>query len=188
MFTTGNTHLKYRKHPVHSAAHKLKIRSSRLVLTTAGTDLDSTDRAAIGGAKNSSASELLKHPILSLWNSRGVCVFVSVYVCVGGGSGEETHCSKGNSHTHFYAKHLAVYLTDPRGSICAKTAAGNACVLVSGGGGGSADGGAKVVAYSWGGMKTANEQCSCLEGCSFLLLLKRCIMQLCLLKTFVSFH
>ena len=48
MFTTGNTHLKYRKkHRVHSAAHKLKIRSSRLVLTTAGTDLDSTDRAAI---------------------------------------------------------------------------------------------------------------------------------------------
>ena len=39
MFTTGNTHLKYRKHRVHSAAHKLKIRSSRLVLTTAGTDL-----------------------------------------------------------------------------------------------------------------------------------------------------
>ena len=75
MFTTGNTHLKYRKHCVHSAAHKLKIRSSRLVLTTAGTDLDSTDRAAIGGgggggAKNSSASELLKRPILSLWNSR----------------------------------------------------------------------------------------------------------------------
>ena len=70
MFTTGNTHLKYRKHRVHSAAHKLKIRSSRLVLTTAGTDLDSTDRAAIGGAKNSSASELLKRPILSLWNSR----------------------------------------------------------------------------------------------------------------------
>ena len=71
MFTTGNTHLKYRKHRVHSAAHKLKIRSSRLVLTTAGTDLDSTDRAAIGGAKNSSASELLKRLILSLWNSRG---------------------------------------------------------------------------------------------------------------------
>ena len=70
MFTTGNTHLKYRKHRVHSAAHKLKIRSSRLVLTTAGTDLDSTDRAAIGGAKNSSASEPLKRPILSLWNSR----------------------------------------------------------------------------------------------------------------------
>ena len=70
MFTTGNTHLKYRKHCVHSAAHKLKTRSSRLVLTTAGTDLDSTDRAAIGGAKNSSASEQLKHPILSLWNSR----------------------------------------------------------------------------------------------------------------------
>ena len=70
MFTTGNIHLKYRKHPVHSAAHKLKIRSSRLVLTTAGTDLDSTDRAAIGGAKNSSASEPLKRPILSLWNSR----------------------------------------------------------------------------------------------------------------------
>ena len=67
MFTTGNTHLKYRKHRVHSAAHKLKIRSSRLVLTTAGTDLDSTDRAA----KNSSASEPLKRPILSLWNSRG---------------------------------------------------------------------------------------------------------------------
>ena len=68
MFTTGNTHLKYRKHPVHSAARKLKIRSSRLVLTTAGTDLDSTERAAknssgelkIGGAKNSSASEQLK--------------------------------------------------------------------------------------------------------------------------------
>ena len=70
MFTTGNTHLKYRKHRVHSAAHKLKIRSSRLVLTTAGTDLDSTDKAAIGGAKNSSASEPLKRPILSLWNSR----------------------------------------------------------------------------------------------------------------------
>ena len=70
MFTTGNTHLKYRKPRVHSAAHKLKIRSSRLVLTTAGTDLDSTDRAAIGGAKNSSASEPLKRPILSLWNSR----------------------------------------------------------------------------------------------------------------------
>ena len=69
MFTAGNTHLKYRRHRVHSAAHKLKIRSSR-VLTT-GTDLDSTDRAAIGGAKNSSASELLKRPILSLWNSRG---------------------------------------------------------------------------------------------------------------------
>ena len=50
MFTTGNTHLKYRKHRVHSAAHKLKIRSSRLVLTTAGTDLDSTDRAAIWGS------------------------------------------------------------------------------------------------------------------------------------------
>ena len=70
MFTTGNTHLKYRKHRVHSAAHKLKIRSSQLVLTTAGTDLDSTDRSAIGGAKNSSASEPLKRPILSLWNSR----------------------------------------------------------------------------------------------------------------------
>ena len=70
MFTTGNTHLKYRKHPVHSAAHKLKIRSSRLVQTTAGTDLDSTDRVAIGGAKNSSASKPLKRPILSLWNSR----------------------------------------------------------------------------------------------------------------------
>ena len=69
MFTTGNTHLKYTKHPVHSAAHKLKIRSSQLVLTTAGTDLDSTDRAAIRGAKNSSASEPLKRPILSLWNS-----------------------------------------------------------------------------------------------------------------------
>ena len=68
MFTTGNNHLKYRRHRVHSEAHKLKIRSSRLVLTT-GTDLDSTDRAAIGGAKNSSASELLKRPILSLWNS-----------------------------------------------------------------------------------------------------------------------
>ena len=51
MFTTGNTHLKYRKHRVHSAAHKLKIRSSRLVLTTAGTDLDSTDRAAMGELK-----------------------------------------------------------------------------------------------------------------------------------------
>ena len=50
MFTTGNTHLKYRKHRVHSAAHKLKIRSSRLVLTTAGTDLDSTDRAAMKGS------------------------------------------------------------------------------------------------------------------------------------------
>ena len=49
MFTTGNTHLKYRKHRVHSAAQKLKIRSSRLVLTTAGTDLDSTDRAAMWG-------------------------------------------------------------------------------------------------------------------------------------------
>ena len=47
MFTTGNTHLKYRKHRVHSASHKLKIRSSPLVLTTAGTDLDSTDRAAM---------------------------------------------------------------------------------------------------------------------------------------------
>ena len=70
IFTTGNTHLKYRKHRVHSAAHKLKIRSSRLVLTTAGTDLDSTDRAATGGAKHSSASEPLKRPILSLWNSR----------------------------------------------------------------------------------------------------------------------
>ena len=44
MFTTGNTQLKYKK---HRAAHKLKIRSSRLVLTTAGIDLDSTDRAAI---------------------------------------------------------------------------------------------------------------------------------------------
>ena len=42
--------LTYRKHPVHSAAHKLKIRSSRLVLTTAGTDLDSTDRAAMWGS------------------------------------------------------------------------------------------------------------------------------------------
>ena len=73
MFTTGNTHLKYKKHRAHSAAHKLKIRSSRLVLTTAGTDLDSTDRAAIGGAKNSSASEPLKRPILSLWNSRDRC-------------------------------------------------------------------------------------------------------------------
>ena len=60
----------------------------------------------------------------------------------------------------------------------------------------SADGGAKVVVYSWGGMKTASEQRSCLEGCSFLLLLKRCIMHICLklvaavmpLKTFVSFH
>ena len=51
MFTTGNTHLKYRKHCVHSAAHKLKTRSSRLVLTTAGTDLDSTDRAAMGELK-----------------------------------------------------------------------------------------------------------------------------------------
>ena len=51
MFTTGNTHLKYRKQRVHSAAHKLKIRSSRLVLTTAGTDLDSTDRAAMGELK-----------------------------------------------------------------------------------------------------------------------------------------
>ena len=50
MFTTGNTHIKYRKHPVHSAAHKLKIRSSRLVLTTAGSDLDSTDRAAMWGS------------------------------------------------------------------------------------------------------------------------------------------
>ena len=50
MFTTGNTHLKYRKHRVHSAAHKLKIRSSRLVLTTAGSDLDSTDRAAMWGS------------------------------------------------------------------------------------------------------------------------------------------
>ena len=50
MFTTGNTHLKYRKHPVHSVAHKLKIRSSWLVLTTAGTDLDSTDRAAMWGS------------------------------------------------------------------------------------------------------------------------------------------
>ena len=50
MFTTGNTHLKYRKHCVHSAAHKLKIRSSRLVLTTADTDLDSTDRAAMLGS------------------------------------------------------------------------------------------------------------------------------------------
>ena len=49
MLTTGNTHLKYRKHPVHSAAHKLRIRSS-LVLTTAGTDLDSTDRAAMWGS------------------------------------------------------------------------------------------------------------------------------------------
>ena len=76
MFTTGNTHLKYRKHRVHSAAHKLNIRSSRLVLTTAGTDLDSTDRAAIGGAKNSSASEPLKRPILSLWNSRAVCKII----------------------------------------------------------------------------------------------------------------
>ena len=47
--TTGNAHLKYRKLRVHSAAHKLKIRSSRLVLTTAGTDLDSTDRAAMWG-------------------------------------------------------------------------------------------------------------------------------------------
>ena len=75
MFTTGNTHLKYRKHPVHSAAHKLKIRSSRLVLTTAGTDLDSTNTviASYGGAKNSSASELLKRPILSLGNSLVPC-------------------------------------------------------------------------------------------------------------------
>ena len=112
-----------------------------------------------------------------------VCVCVCVYECVGGGGGEETHCSKGNSHTHFYAKHLAGYLIDPRGSVHAKTAAGYACVLVSGGGGGGhADGVAKVVACSWGGMKTANEQCSCLEGCSFSFLLKRCIMQLCLLK------
>ena len=51
MFTTGNTHLKYRKYRVHSAACKLKIRSSRLVLTTAGADLDSTDRAAMGELK-----------------------------------------------------------------------------------------------------------------------------------------
>ena len=73
MFTTGNTHIKYRKHRVHSAAHKLKIRNSRLVLTTAGTDLDSIDRAAMGGgAKNSSASEQLKQPILGQWNSRDV--------------------------------------------------------------------------------------------------------------------
>ena len=50
MFTTGNIHLKYRKHRVHLAAHKLKMTSSRLVLTTAGTDLDSTDRAAIWGS------------------------------------------------------------------------------------------------------------------------------------------
>ena len=50
MFTTGNTHLKYRKHHEHSAAHKLKIRSSRLVLTTAGTDLDSTDSPAMWGS------------------------------------------------------------------------------------------------------------------------------------------
>ena len=50
MFATGNTHLKYRKHCLHSAAHKLKIRSIRLVLTTAGTDLDSTDRAAMWGS------------------------------------------------------------------------------------------------------------------------------------------
>ena len=50
MFTTGNTHLKYRKQCVHSAAHKLIIRSSQLVLTTAGTDLDSTDRAARWGS------------------------------------------------------------------------------------------------------------------------------------------
>ncbi len=82
MFTTGNTHLKYRKHRVHSAAHKLKIRSSRLVLTTAGTDLDSTDRAAIGGAKNSSASEPLKRPILSLWNSRDrTCAEMAAISC-----------------------------------------------------------------------------------------------------------
>ena len=98
------------------------------------------------------------------------------------------------SRTHFCAKHLAVYLIDPRGSVHAKNAAGYACISVSGGG--RADGGAKVVAYSWGGMKTASEQCSCQEGCSFLLLLKRCIMHICLklvaavmpLKTFVSFH
>ena len=51
MFTTGNIHLKYRKHRVHLAAHELKITSSRLVLTTAGTDLDSTDRAAMGELK-----------------------------------------------------------------------------------------------------------------------------------------
>ena len=51
MFTTGNTHLNYRKHSVHSAAHKLKIRSSRLVLTTAGTDLDSTDSSYVGELK-----------------------------------------------------------------------------------------------------------------------------------------
>ena len=51
MFTTGNIHLKYRRHRVHLAAHKLKITSSRLVLTIAGTDLDSTDRAAMGELK-----------------------------------------------------------------------------------------------------------------------------------------
>ena len=80
MFTTGNTHLKYRKQHVHSAAHKLKIRSSRLVvvLTTAGTDLDSTDRAVMWGAKNSSASEPLKRPILSLWNSRDIGEYISL--------------------------------------------------------------------------------------------------------------
>ena len=80
MFTTGNTHLKYRKHRVHSAAHKLKIRSSRLVLTT-GTDLDSTDRAAIGGAKNSSASKPLNRPILSLWNSCVLSSTIVLYSC-----------------------------------------------------------------------------------------------------------
>ena len=90
MFTTGNTHLKYRKHPVHSAAHKLKIRSSPLVLTTAGTDLDSTDRAAIQGAKNSSASEPLKCRILSLWNSRNTDVLLAdgkTQRLLGGGGG-----------------------------------------------------------------------------------------------------
>ena len=64
-------HLKYRKHCVHSAAHKLKIRSSRLVLTTAGTDLwTPLTEQLCGGSKNSLASEQLKRPILSLWNSR----------------------------------------------------------------------------------------------------------------------
>jgi len=51
-----------------------KSEGSWLVLTTAGTGLDSSDSRCAQGAKNVSANEQLKHLILSLGNSRDIHV------------------------------------------------------------------------------------------------------------------
>ena len=93
-----------------------KSEGSWLVLTTAGTGLDSSDSRCAQGAKNVSANEQLKHLILSLGNNRDIHVkkqlphdFI-MYVTFT----QSMHSIKSNQNTikkSFYSPCITVILT-----------------------------------------------------------------------------